>query len=106
MRKKINLLLIILIVVLSVCQLGVFGQTGNAENEPLEYFDFSIDGAISGPTATNKYYSWQGENECRPTGVNEDKIEFVFNEIRGFAETLMATYTTVLSVVKSQKLLR
>jgi hypothetical protein len=81
MRKKINLLLIILIVVLSVCQLGVFGQTGNAENEPLEYFDFSIDGAISGPTATNKYYSWQGENGMlRPTGTNEDKIEFVFNE--------------------------
>lgn len=81
MKKRIILLTLVTILILSFCSISIFAETNNASNEPVEFFDFSLEDCIFEPNETSKFYSWKSESMLlRPTGSNEDKMVFSYNE--------------------------
>lgn len=81
MKRRILLLTLITAIILSFGAINIFAETSNAENEPLQFFDFSLEEGILSPDNTRNYYSWSNEGMLlRPTGTNEGKMVFSYNE--------------------------
>ncbi len=81
MIKRILLFTLVSVLILSFNSICIFAEANNASNEPVELFDFSIEDSIFEPDDTNKFYSWKSSGLLlRPTGTNEGKIVFSYNQ--------------------------